>query len=99
MKDVDEKFYGRADAHIQLANSHISEELARGRVSASFMYGLARFNSWVSACNFNNAEEMASTKEETIEFFTSEYKKMLEENLDDYIKNFDRYMNVKAENA
>jgi hypothetical protein len=37
---------------------------------------------------------MQSSKEETIEYFVVEFKKMLEENLDDYIENFDEYMQI-----
>ena len=36
---------------------------------------------------------MAAAKEETIEYFRAEYEKMLIENLDDYIENFETYMN------
>ncbi|UTP72332.1 DUF3144 domain-containing protein [Alteromonas sp. LMIT006] len=92
MKEVDDKFYERADSHIHLSNDQISEEIGRGKVSASMMYATARFNSWISACGWNSKEEMESAKNETIEYFASEYKKMLEENLNDYIQNFDKYM-------
>lgn len=56
------------------------------------MYATARFNSWVSACGWNNGQEMAESKKETIEYFVTEYRKMLEENMDDYINNFQAYM-------
>jgi hypothetical protein len=92
VSDVDEKFYDRADAHIHLSNDQISEKIDAGKVSASFMYSVARFNAWVSACGWNKAKEMAEAKEETIEYFVTEYRKMLEENLDDYINNFESYM-------
>ena len=35
---------------------------------------------------------MAASKQETLEYFVAEYRKMLEENLDDYIENFESYM-------
>ena len=99
MQDVDDQFYDRADAHIDLSNSQITDEIGRGKVSASFMYSVARFNSWVSACGWDNAGEMAESKEETIEYFLTEYRKMLEENMDDYISNFDNYMRPNEEKA
>ncbi len=88
---VDPHFYDRADAVINLANEQ-SKEAARGMVSASLMYATARFNSWVSACGFERAEEMRAAKEETIEYFVREYRAMLEHNLDDYITHFGKYM-------
>lgn len=92
--EVDPKFYDRADAVINLTNSQMGD-VSRGNASASLMYATARFNSWVSATGFSDASEMAKAKAETLEYFTSEYKKMLEENLDDYIVNFSEYMEEK----
>jgi hypothetical protein len=96
VQDVDDKFYDRADAHIHLSNAQL-EEIGSGKVSASMMFALARFNSWVSARGFNSSEEMKEKRAETIEYFSTEYQKMLEDNLDDYITNFDRYMERKNE--
>ena len=99
MNDVDDKFYERADAHIHLSNDQITEEVGRGKVSSSTMYSTARFKAWVSACSCDNREEMISDKEEMLEYFVSEYRKMLNENLDDYIENFNDYMGVDDKSA
>ncbi|WFP52288.1 DUF3144 domain-containing protein [Methylomonas sp. EFPC3] len=92
MTELDDKFFDRADAHIHLSNDQITKEATKGKVSASMMYATARFNSWVSATGWSDAQEMAAAKAETIEYFANEYRKMLEENLDDYIKNFQSYI-------
>lgn len=94
MQKPDDEFYERADAHILLSNKQISGDSGPGKVSASFMYAVARFNAWLSACGFNNADEMKQAREETIDYFLGEYRKMLEENMDDYINNFDTYMQM-----
>ena len=91
VQDVDDKFYDRADAHIHLSNDQL-KNVSTGKASASMMYATARFNAWVSASGFSQSEEMKDARAETIEYFVSEFQKMLEENLDDYIGNFDRYM-------
>jgi hypothetical protein len=88
---VDDKFYERADAHIHLSNEQL-EEIDRVRASASMMYATARFNAWVSARGFGTKEEMAASREETIDYFLSEYRLMLEENFDDYVENFAKFM-------
>lgn len=92
MQDVDDEFYERADAHIHLSNDQTTKDIGRGKVSASFMFGLARFNAYISATGCNSKEEMISDKEEAIEYFVSEYRKMFEENYDDYIENYEKYM-------
>lgn len=92
MDNPDDEFFSRADAHIHLSNDQITKEIGGGKVSASMMYATARFNSWLTACGWRSAEELSNAKEEAIEYFVTEYRKMLEENLDDYIENFEAYM-------
>ena len=89
---VDNEFYKRADEHIKLSNEQLSKDIPLGKVSSSMMYSTARFSSWMNAYRFNNGDEMREQKKETIEYFVEEYRKMLIENLDDYIENFDSYM-------
>ena len=91
MNETDDKFFKRADDHINLSNDQLTEATI-GKVSASMMYSVARFNAWFSACEFSNAEEMKNGRKETIKYFVAEYEKMLTENLDDYIENFEKFM-------
>lgn len=94
--EVDEKFYDRADAHINLSNEQLKES---GLISVndSMMYALVRFNAWVGASGFDSAQEMSASREEVIEYFSTQYRKMLEENLDNYIANFDKFMGLSKE--
>ena len=48
INDPDDKFFERADAHIHLSNDQL-KDIEHGRVSASMMFALARFNAWVNA--------------------------------------------------
>jgi PPE-repeat protein len=95
MKDVDDDFYARADAHIHLSNDQLASHPGRGRVSASMMYATARFNAWLTACGQSSETSMAAAKQETLDYFVDQYRLMLEENLDDYIANFASYMKVE----
>jgi len=92
MQNTDDEFYERADQHIRLSNQQITEEIGKGKVSASMLFATSRFNAWISASGWETAEELANAKQETIEYFLTEYRKMLEENLDEYIENFEEYM-------
>lgn len=91
MSQTDDQFFDRADAHIDLANEQLANASA-GSVSASMMYGVSRFNAWISACSFESAAEMEQAKEEILRYFTEEYRKMLTENVEDYIQHFDQFM-------
>lgn len=96
MSEVDDNFFARADEHIDLSNKQLAEA-TRGKVSASMMYSVARFNAWVSACEFENGKEMEEAKEEVVKYFVAEYEKMIREHLQDYIDNFDKFMNSMQE--
>jgi len=89
-KEVDDGFYDRADAHLRVASGHL-DDVSQGRVSASLMYACARFNAWVSARHRASPADLKRAYGETIEYFVSEYRKMLVKNLDDYVDNFDKY--------
>jgi hypothetical protein len=96
--DIDDRFYDRADAHINLANEQL-DEIGLGKVSASFLYAAARFNAWVKACEVNTADEMRAAKDKTVDYFVAQYRAMLSENLDDYAKHFDKYMRPSRSDA
>jgi Protein of unknown function (DUF3144) len=89
---ADETFFKRADAHIKLSNEQISKDISHGKVSASMLYAAARFNAWVTATGYTSRTEMAKGRDETLDYFCEQYRKMLEENLDDYIQNYEKYM-------
>ena len=91
MSDTDKKFYDRADAHIQLANEQLADAPVN-RVSASLLFSAARFSAWMSASGFDSAANMQAEREAMLDFFTQQYRAMLEENIDNYIEHFERYI-------
>ncbi|MBE0474744.1 DUF3144 domain-containing protein [Rhodoferax sp.] len=90
-QNPDPAFFDRANAHINLANDQLNQDV-HGQVSASMMYASARFSTSLTASGYKTATEMASHKNANIDYFVREYRMALEEHMDDYIKNFDRYM-------
>ncbi|WP_237886439.1 DUF3144 domain-containing protein [Pseudomonas sp. PGPR40] len=93
MPETDDKaFYDRADEHINLSNEQLREFENLGKVSASMMFGTTRFNAWVSARSFKSGAEMAQAREEMLNYFCEQYRMMLEDNLDDHINNFSKYI-------
>ena len=95
---VDDAFFERADAHIRLSNEQL-KDASRSKVSASMMFATARFNAWVIAGGAQSVEEMSKSRDETIRYFVEQYKLMLEENVNDYIKNFENYMKASGDNS
>jgi hypothetical protein len=89
MSEKNNGFLKRADALIALANEQLNQDLTQGEISASFMYGSARFSAWMAATSFETSEDMKAEKAKIVEYFMQEYKLALEEHLDNHIQNFD----------
>lgn len=72
-----------ADSFIDTANRH-AEDTDSGIVSSALLYGTARFSAFVVASNAKDLDRYEADRDTAVEYFTSEFKRMLEENLDDY---------------
>ena len=92
VQQLDDAFYERADAHIHLSNDQAGAGVSRDMVNASMLFAAARFSAFTSASGFASGEAMAAKRDETIEYFVTGFRQMLEGNLDAYINNFDAYM-------
>ncbi len=84
-----EAFVKRADEHIILANNQIDDTTTPAEASASFLFGAARFNAWIAACEFESAEAMAEEKQKVVDYFVKEYKIMLDQHIQEHIDTFD----------
>jgi uncharacterized protein DUF3144 len=90
-ENEDPGFYDRADAHIMLANEQ-AEEADAGAISASMMFASARYGAWLAATGFESGADMQADRDEHVAYFVEQFKLMIEDNLDDYIANFDVMM-------
>lgn len=84
------EFRARADALIDLLNRQ-ANKVSTGQVSASAMYATARFNAFQVTAGSADAQELAAQRDHAVEYFTSQYRKMFEDHLDECLKHFDRY--------
>ncbi len=89
-KPNNDAFWKVADSFIAHANSQ--NDTDRGVVSAGFAYSSARFNAFVIASQCGNKEAFEAEKDAAIEYFVSQYKLALTENVADYSANFDKYI-------
>jgi hypothetical protein len=89
-EDPSPNFWKRVNAVIDLANEQC-KDAPRGEISSSLLYATARFHAFIVASAASDVEEMKANREGAIDYFPEQYKKMLIENLDEYIENFDHY--------
>ena len=85
--DQDQLLRKLADMYITLANEQ-SETQDKNIVNTSFMYAASRFCAYVAASSARNLEDFQGKQKQGIEFFTSEFNRMLISNMDNYEKNF-----------
>ncbi|MES1945703.1 hypothetical protein C84B14_00100 [Salinisphaera sp. C84B14] len=75
---------------IDIANRQ-SQSVSAGQVSASLMYATARFNAFQVAATAETRDDMAEERDNAIEYFTAQYRKMFEDHFDECMANFDRH--------
>jgi len=93
-EERDEEFWGMTDEFINLANNQCDKH-NNGKVSTSILFSAARFNAFMFASSAKDKADLIKDKEMAVEYFTSRYKKALEENINDYEKNYKDYMGIK----
>ena len=83
------EFWELADQILALANEQCTQNTGN-EVATSLLYAAARFNAFLIASK-GDAARMQQEKDDAIAFFTEQYKRMLTDNFNDYITNFDKY--------
>ncbi|RYF37185.1 MAG: DUF3144 domain-containing protein [Cytophagaceae bacterium] len=87
----DPAFWQRVDAIVNVANNQINPAHPND-VGASAMYAVARFNAFILAKTTGSPENMKAEKERALDYFTGQFRLMLDANLDDFTVNFEKYM-------
>ena len=88
---LDDAFWQRADEVINLANEQCEKAESSDEVIASLLYASARFNAFLIPATAQSAADIQSGKDDAVAYFTEQYRQLLQDNLDDYIENFDEY--------
>jgi hypothetical protein len=82
-EDTDREFRRMADAFIDQANAFIDTS-AKENIGMALLYAASRFNAFVVASHAPSIQKYEQDRDKAVQFFSSEYVRMLEENLDDY---------------
>jgi hypothetical protein len=95
MSNPDQAFVDRADAHVRLANEQ-AQGANRGNAAASLAFGSARYNMWIMASGHQSGADLQKAGPAVIAGLMDQYRRMLEDNLADYIENFAEYFASKG---
>ncbi|MEI8600696.1 DUF3144 domain-containing protein [Shewanella sp. PP-Sp27a-2] len=88
--------YELADQFIALANQLSQQEADVGKVGTALRFAAARFNAFEAAIK---SADLGAEKDSALEWFSSEFKEMLSDNLDDHIANPPILQEAVAEQA
>ncbi|MGI2122455.1 DUF3144 domain-containing protein [Shewanella baltica] len=88
--------YELADQFIALANQLSQQEADVGKVGTALRFAAARFNAFEAAIK---SADLGAEKDSALEWFSSEFKEMLSDNLDDHIANPPILQDAVAEQA
>ena len=88
-EEIDREFRQVVDRFIALANEQI-EMVPREHVSLALLYAAARFNSFIVSTHAPSRAKFDTDRPAAVKFFTGEYRRMLDENLDDYARVYDQ---------
>ncbi len=82
-EELDRKFRALVDEFIDAANARCETE-HKENVGLAMLYAAARFNAFVVASHADDLAGYEGSRDQALEYFGGEYRRMLEENLDDY---------------
>ena len=88
--EVDVIYRQMIDSFIDQAND-LAEKNSAENVGMALLFAASRFNAFVVSQHAENREGYEKDLEKARQFFLSQYKEMLTENLEDYKKVFDKY--------
>ncbi len=72
--------------------NHISSTQGLDSVSSALMYAAARFSAFNAASKYDSADALSVDKQEAVKYFSETFKKMFQQNMDEYEKNFEKYI-------
>lgn len=91
-EELDEIYRRMVDLFIDRANE-FAESNSQENVGLALLYAAARYNAHVVSQHAPTLEDFEKDVSRAREFFTSQYGRMLDENLDDYKSVYQKYSN------
>jgi hypothetical protein len=88
--DLDKRYREMIDIFIDQANTH-AENNSPENVGMALLFAASRFNAFVVSQHAESLPEYEKDIEKARSFFSAQYLEMLDENLDDYKKVYQKY--------
>ncbi|BFM06513.1 DUF3144 domain-containing protein [Halioxenophilus aromaticivorans] len=86
------QLYDLVDALVELANQATDKALDPGEAHQAMMYATARYGAFIVAASSESKEDYEQDKLDARNFYMDQFRQLLNENFDDYLANFDQYL-------
>lgn len=96
MSSNDELFFGLVEQLIDTAND-APEALDLTEIGGAMMCAAARFNAYALAASSMDKRSFAEDRDQALSDFTAQFKRLMAEDLDDYIENYKVMIGNKVE--
>jgi len=89
-EELDKRYRQMIDTFIDQANT-LAENNSPENVGMALLFAASRFNAFVVSQHAESLEAYEKDLDKARSFFSSQYQEMLDENLDDYKKVYEKY--------
>ena len=89
-EELDKRYREMIDTFIDQANTH-AENNSPENVGMALLFAASRFNAFVVSQHAESLPDFEKDIEKARSFFSAQYLEMLDENLDDYKKVYQKY--------
>ncbi len=86
---ADTQFNARTDEILAVANAQLRNGQPLEQVAGSVTFAAAAFNAWMCLALSKDAEWMAKGRTQIVNDLTERFRKMLEDNYENYLENYD----------
>ena len=90
-EELDEIYRAMVDSFIDRANELADKGNSIENVGMALLYAASRYNAHVVSQHAENAEQYEKELPKAREFFSGQYRQMLDENLEDYKSVYNKY--------
>ncbi len=91
----DPQFNARTDEILAVANAQLRNGQPLEQVAGSVTFAAAAFNAWMCLALSKDADWMAKGRNQIVNDLTDRFRKMLEDNYDNYLKTYDEQKTSK----
>lgn len=91
-QDKNQQIFDLVDALVERVNQATDDSLTPGDAHQALMFAAARYGAFIVADSSETKADFQQDKLDSRNFYMDQFRQLLNENLDDYLHNFNDYL-------